>query len=154
VKHTFDWTEACPECKATGIYRGCGELPGAGVVCYKCKGTGERKGHIEWDDFEGKQLRDDVLRVYIHNPGIGVDADPIFGGMPYADWWEGKPFPKGSEMRWSVCPAWWYQGVGYKKKPRWDECVRCGAFSDCKHFGTKHRCWERWDRENPQDVEK
>lgn len=153
AKHVFELDCKCKDCGGTGLYVGLAERNGAAVLCYKCKGTG--KGHIklEWEDFDGRVERDDVTRVLECNPGICVGPNEEmgfsledFGGMPYHDWQKGKPFPPKSEMRKFTCPAWWYQTADYDSKPDWDECC-WGRFSDCKHFCTKERCWERWDEE-------
>jgi len=89
------------------------------------------------------------------NPGIGVGVLAergltleSFGGMPYKDWLNGKPFPAGSEMRDYTCPAWFYQSADYDRKPGWDWCTISGTFSGCSHFSTKEKCWERFDKEN------
>jgi hypothetical protein len=133
------------------------ERDGAGVVCHTCEGTGKCDRKIEWEDFEGKVKREDLERVYETTAGIMVGKGSgertfelsYFGGMPYEDWFNGNPFPTGSEMRNSTCPAWYYQSVDYKKKPDWDWCRGlCGcSFSSCKHFPDKAKCWERWDKE-------
>jgi hypothetical protein len=153
VKHTFDWTEACRACKATGIYIGFAEKNGAGVVCSDCKGTGELMHHVEWEDFEGKRRCEGVQKVYPYNPGVCLRPDTGKGGMDYDEWFAGMPFPRGSEPRSQSCPAWYYQGADYMKKPVWKECGY-GSFLACQHFGTKEQCWARWDRENPEEVSK
>jgi hypothetical protein len=139
--------EECPYCRGTGLYVGMGERAGAAIVCSECKGTGRKVTDFVWKSFTGRKKRDDICRVCRYNPGIAVDDDPVFGGMPYVDWDAGKPFPKGSEMREYVCPAEWYQGVDDRLKPHWDECIGCGRFSDCLHFGDKAYCWRKWDRD-------
>ena len=75
---------------------------------------------------------------------------PDFGGIPHADWEKGSGFARGTEDRAHTCPAWWWQMVDYKRKPRWDECLAYRAFSSCKHFANKAACWERHDREYPE----
>ncbi len=151
----FEVDAECEACKGTGIYVGIAERDGFGVQCHTCKGTGQEHLILEWKDFEGRKDREDVKQVLQVNPGIcaGIGKDKqftleSFGGMPYRDWQEGKPFPKGSEMRAFICPAWWYQSADYKRKPDWEECTGCGSFSGCQHFNKKHLCWARWDREN------
>jgi hypothetical protein len=151
---------ACYACRATGLYVGIAERDGAAVVCYRCKGSGCERVITEWDDFEGRQSRPEVTRVYQVNPGIVIGVGKgrefdleDFGGMPADDWRDGKPFPPGSENRNWTCPAWWYQSADYEKKPNWDECG-FGAFSSCKHFPEKSKCWARWDAEHvtPSNV--
>ena len=152
----FETDEKCQSCGGTGLYRGMAEGKGAAVVCAKCKGTGCHHFVHEWDEFKGRVTRENVQRVIAVNPGIGVGANEQyrledFGGMPYADWLDGKPFPEGSEMRRFTCPCWWYQGADYKRKPEWDECWKTlgHTFSRCEFFENKVACWARWDRENP-----
>jgi len=73
-----------------------------------------------------------------------------FGGMSCAEWWAGKPFPEGSEMRKYVCPAWWNQSADTDRE------FSCpispgGHFSGCPQFADKAACWERWDREGGRE---
>lgn len=153
----------CKSCKGTGIYVGFAEKSGAGIVCHTCKGTGCNQWNYPYDDFIEKKSRRDIKRVYEVNPGIaiGEGKDPSgkefylrdFGGMPYEDWLAGKPFPKKSENRKYICPAWWYQSVSNDKKPKWDECIGAGSFSECSLFNSKEQCWGRWDRENGNEDE-
>lgn len=144
---------ACQSCKATGLYVGMAERDGAAVVCHTCKGTGKDVHTFEYEDFTGRRHRKGVQQVYEVNPGIciGVGKErqyqlPDFGGMPYGEWVEGKPFTVGMENRAFTCPAWWYQSADYKKKPEWKEC-EFGSFSSCSSFTQKSKCWERWDKE-------
>lgn len=154
MKHTIEFDEKCKPCKGTGLYVGLAENDGAAVVCYICKGTACHHVKYEYDDFEGKEIRPKVTRVFEINCGIGIGEGENkgvtfkledFGGMDYTDWLEDKPFPPKSEMRKFTCPCWWYQSVD-GKKPSWKECGY-GYFSDCEHFSTKEKCWERWDEE-------
>lgn len=147
---------ACQSCKATGLYVGMGERDGAAVVCHTCKGTGKAVHKFEYEDFTGRKRREGVKRVYEVNPGIcigtgktGEYALPDFGGMPYGEWIEDKPFKIGMENRKFTCPAWWYQTANYDLKPDWDECNSNlgGTFSGCSEFCNKAKCWKRWDKE-------
>lgn len=150
--------EVCKSCKGTGIYVGLAEKNGAGVVCHTCKGTGCHQWNYTYDDFLERKINRDIKRVYQINPGVvmceGVDSSGKefslrdFGGMSYDDWSAGKSFPKRSENRKYVCPAWWYQSADYDKKPKWDECIGAGSFSGCSLFTAKEQCWRRWDTEN------
>lgn len=153
MKHKIEFDCKCDSCKATGIYTGLGERDSFGVVCHSCKGTGKVHRIIKYEDFNGRRRKKGLKRVLKVNPGIccGTGGDltlESFGGMPYKDWFQGKPFPLGSEMRHFTCPAWWYQSADYEKKPRWDWCRGFCAFADCLRFPTKEECWERWDSEN------
>ena len=141
----------CDSCGGTGLYVGMGERDGFAVQCHTCEGEGVVKKTFRWRDFEGKKDRPNVLRVLQVNPGIcaGVGnghSYEDFGGMDYAEWRDGKPFPPRSEMREFTCPAWWYQSADYRLKPDWKECG-FGAFSSCQHFPNKASCWARWDAE-------
>jgi hypothetical protein len=151
VHHRIEYDCKCQSCNGTGIYVGMAEHDGFGVVCNSCKGTGCTHRVIEYDDFDGLKKIDNVKQVVQCNPGfcLGVNEKytyKSFGGMSYEDWWSGKKFMTGSEMRQFVCPCWWYQTADYKKKPDWREC-EWGSFSLCSHFATKEKCWERWDKE-------
>lgn len=154
--HVIGYDCVCTDCKGSGIYVGMAEKDGFGVVCYKCKGTGQRHEKIEYDDFDHKKKLQ-LVRVLECNPGIGVGIAPekgfteeSFGGMPYEDWFAGKPFPLKSEMRAFVCPAWWYQSANYDLKPEW--CREYGfglsSFSSCDRFPQKELCWQRFDKEH------
>lgn len=157
--HKIEYDCQCKACKGTGLYVGLAEHDGFAVVCHRCDGTGKRHEIIEYDDFDGKEKRKGVIKVLETNPGIVAGVNPEqgftlenFGGMPYEDWLKGKPFPARSEMRQFTCPAWWYQSADYEKKPDWDWCRACGSFSGCKHFATKEKCWERFDKEQVASV--
>jgi hypothetical protein len=128
---------------------------GAGVVCSTCKGTGCHDLIIEYDDFEKRKAAVGVVWVYECNPGIGVGqggghAFKDFGGISYSEWIGGSKFLPGTEMRNYVCPAWWFQSSGSRKKPEWRECKLGNRFADCILFPLKNRCWERWDMENKE----
>lgn len=152
---------ACQSCKATGLYVGMAERDGAAVVCHTCDGTGKAVHQFEYEDFTGRKQRKGVQQVYQVNPGIcigkGKDKEytlPDFGGMPYGEWVEGKPFADGMENRKFTCPAWWYQSADYDRKPEWKECRIGGCFSDCESFKNKAECWKRWDKEFGQKKAK
>ena len=149
----IEFDEKCKICNGTGLYSGMGEDPNCAVVCHTCNGTGCHHFVHEYDDFEGKILSDKIKHVYEVNPGIKVGGGggyefSDFGGMPYSDWIQNKPFIPGMENRRFTCPAWWYQSADYEKKPRWPECIGVGSFSGCEQFDHKEKCWDRWDKEN------
>jgi hypothetical protein len=153
--HVIEFDKRCQDCKGTGVYKGFAENDGFAVICFTCKGTGCYHTKYEYDDFEGKIFDSSIHTVLKTNPGIGIGIDKkqnlskdSFGGMPYQDWWEGKEFPKKSEMRKFVCPAWWYQSADYNLKPNWKECNGHGIFSSCKKFCNKEECWEKFDQEH------
>ena len=146
--------EKCPACNGTGIFVGMAEKDGAGVVCHKCNGTGCFRFVHEYEEFEKREERIGIRRVFETNPGIMIGENEHlglkdFGGVSYRDWLDGKPFPDKSEMRKFTCPAWWYQCVHNYLRPHWDECYSAlgGRYSDCKHFADKEKCWERFDKE-------
>lgn len=152
ARHKLEFDTKCSACRATGLYVGMAERDGAAVICSRCKGTGCHRLVIKYEDFEGRKPRERVERVYRTNPGICIANGngytlEDFGGIPYEAWVAGEGFPPGTENRRSTCPAWFYQCADDSKKPDWEECLPCGAFSSCKQFPNKHRCWERWDKE-------
>ncbi len=142
--------QECTACDGTGLYVGMGERDGAAVVCSRCSGTGCHE--YSYEPFRGMKVQPGVTRVFERNPGIciGMGGGKFelsdFGGMPAKDWVPGAKFPAGSENRMCTCPRWWYQGVDVTTG-HWPECRACwgGSFSDCDHFPTKAKCWERWD---------
>ena len=151
-EHSFTYTCECEACKGTGLYVGLAERTGAAVVCHDCSGTGARTVTLHWKDFTERKRRPNVIRVFEVNPGIVIGASvqsglKDFGGMPYDDWLQGKPFPPQSEDREHTCPAWWYQTADYTRKPDWKKCWACNTFSKCSHFGTKDACWRQCDCE-------
>ena len=154
--HVIEFQQVCKSCDGTGVYVGFAEQEGYSVICNTCEGKGWHKTKIEYDDFNGLKRRDKIERVLEFNPGFSVgrvkkltekESFEKFGGMSYDEWLEGKPFPPKSEMREYVCPAWWYQTVNYKLKPKWKECCCAGSFDDCKNFTNKNECWQKWDKE-------
>lgn len=153
MKKKIEIEYACKACEATGLYVGMAEKDGAAIVCNVCKGTGKAVHKFEYEDFSGLKGRNDVKQVFETNPGIFIGEGKAqfklsdFGGMSYAEWLKGLSFGPGTENRKFTCPAWWYQSVNCKLKPDWKECRLGGAFSDCKEFPNKAKCWERWDKE-------
>lgn len=150
-EHTKTVKTECTACGGTGLYVGMGEGDGFAVQCSRCKGTGEETRTFRWRDFEGRKVREGVVRVLEVNPGIIVGTDSghsvdAFGGVDYATWLNGEGFPPGSEMRDFTCPVWWYQSADYNRKPKWSKCG-LGQFSACKHFANKAACWTRFDEE-------
>lgn len=152
----------CKVCYGTGVYQGFAEDENSAVVCYDCKGTGKYCYKFEYEEFTKRKHRDDIEWVYQTNCGIKVGQGDgykysDFGGMSYKDWLEsGGKFPPRSEMRKSICPAWWNQNVDGSNKPDWcyKEAKFClGAFSSCKWFDNKRECWARWDKEFGDEKE-
>jgi len=152
MKHIFKQKVKCKKCGGTGIYKGFLEKGRVGVVCRDCEGRGWIEMKFTWEDFEGKEIRDDIDRVVECNPGICINEEERFGGMPYKDWLKGEPFPPRSENRKYTCPCRWYQVADYSKAPRWEECKRIigRTFQGCPYYEEKEKCWERWDREQTQ----
>jgi hypothetical protein len=151
----------CRSCGGTGVYVGFTERDGFGVVCSTCRGTGCERLRQEWHPFTGRRRCHDVTRVLKNNPGIctgsgrdGEFTQEDFGGIPYEDWLAGRGFPKGSEMRKFTCPAWWCQSADYARRPDWEECHDNPGlrFSSCRHFHDRAACWERFDREQPEEA--
>lgn len=156
----IEFDEECSSCKGTGLYAGMAEKDGFAVVCHTCNGTGKHHFKHTYNEFTGRKEKQGIKRVLETNPGICVGIGTTeegeiltiesFGGIPYKEWAAGLSFPKGSEMRKYVCPAWWYQCANYKQKPEWKDCIGMGSFSSCKCFKTKEKCWERFDIKGPK----
>ena len=149
--NVIEFDEKCKNCGGTGLYTGMAERDGAAVVCHTCEGTGCHHVKLEYEDFEGRQKHETAKRVYAANPGICIGAGDghkleDFGGLTLEEWEAGKSF-NGTEDRKYTCPAWWYQIADYKKKPKWEKCLGCGAFSSCEHFSEKEECWAQFDKE-------
>lgn len=149
------YAEECDACSGTGLYVGMAERDGFAVVCSKCRGTGRVKCSALL--FTGRKDRLDVRveRVLEVNPGICVGRVPgggmdSFGGIGIEAWKAGRGFPRGSEMREHVCPAWWFQCANYRLKPEYPGCIHAGIFSKCIHFRTRAACWMQWDAEHPE----
>jgi len=135
----------CSDCRGTGLYIGFAEGEGTAVICSRCKGTGEKMlTYIPFTKRNSPPQK--VKRVFQTNIGYRTAVNNPHG-MSVEDWESGKPFPVKSEDREHSCPAWFYQSADYEKKPNWDWCLGCGAFAECRHFTTKDKCWERWDKE-------
>lgn len=152
MKKVFEVKQVCSKCNGTGLYVGMGKRDGAAVVCHTCNGTGCHHFMHEYEEFTERQDRADIKRVYQTNPGIAIGCGrgytlEMFGGISYDEWKAGGTFKRGTENRMCTCPAQWYQCADYSKKPEWAKCGY-GAFSDCPHFGLKHKCWEQFDKEN------
>lgn len=144
----IEHTEVCPACKGTGLYRGMAERDGFAVVCNQCKGTGAFRYVHEYDPFVERRPSAGVSRVVETNPGICLGDGPglDFGGLPYRDWAEGKPFPVGSEMRNYACPRWWTQCRGGQQ-------FECNgslgvSFPNCRKFANKDECWREYDEQS------
>ena len=156
AKKVIEWEQECRSCGGTGIYRGLAEGNGFGVVCSICNGTGRQEMRFEYAPFRGRRKVADIVQVIQKNPGIGIGCSKekgfdfeSFGGIPYKDWWDGKKFKHGTEMRNFVCPMWWYQSVDVDKKPNWKVCGNSWgkSFESCSRFKCKDECWARYDKE-------
>lgn len=152
MKHLIEADCQCSSCGGTGVYVGICERDGAAVVCHSCDGTGKGHIRIEYEDFEGRRVNSKIERVFETSSGIVIGTGngkfklSDFGGMPYQDWLDNKPFPKESQMRQFSCPRWYAQSTN-KDKPDWKECTLVGAFSGCDHYPNKDKCWKRYDKE-------
>jgi hypothetical protein len=141
----------CSSCKGTGIYVGACERDGAGVVCNICKGTG--KLTLNYIPFKGRQLRNDVKRVFEGSSMYIIYANDYedYGwngetihfsqmGIPYEDWLKGgQPLP----LRELVCPL---QHTGQEFKWRLCNDLHGGFISDCPHHKELEKCWAAYDR--------
>jgi len=148
--HYIEIEQQCSSCKGTGLYFGMAERDGFAVECNSCKGAGKSVYKYSWREFEGRKFSEEAKFVVKSNPGIvlglnnGEFTPEDFGAVLYQEWADGCEMP---EMRMHTCPAWWYQGVNYDLKPRWDECIGCGSFVGCENFKSKDKCWDKWDSE-------
>jgi len=57
----------CPKCAGTGIRVGPRHGKGVGAVCVLCDGSGKRP--FTFKPFIGRNMRDDVVRVFAINAG-------------------------------------------------------------------------------------
>lgn len=152
MKKIIEFEQQCDSCGGTGVYVGMAERDGSAVICRTCEGTGKYYFKYTYEEFTEKKIKTGIKRVYQNNPGIGIGEKEgtckleDFGGMSYEDWFAGKKFKKGMEMRKYTCPAWYYQSADYKKKPNWEECIGIGSFSACLSFKNKEKCWEKFDK--------
>lgn len=147
----------CTACGGTGLYSGMAESNELAVVCHRCRGTGSMTSRFH--PFTGRKPMPGIRRVLQANPGIKAGAGSgyvleDFGGLPIEDWFPGRVFPVGTEMRRFSCPRWWNQCVG-RPMNEWTECCNNlgRSFSQCIHFPMKSKCWTRWDHERDASTE-
>jgi hypothetical protein len=154
----FEVFEKCQKCNGTGLYCGISERDGAAVVCYQCDGTGKNRFVHEYEEFTEREKAENVKRVYQTNPGICIGENDSgltledFGGMPYQDWLDEKPFERGMEDRKHTCPRWYYQGLnlglaGCRTKFAWCKGRLGDCFSNCVRFKDKEKCWKQFDED-------
>ena len=153
AKKKIEYNENCKACSGTGLFSGPGEGKGFAVVCEACKGSGCIQKVLEYENFTGRILRDDVKQVLECNPGITIEIDKKkninyknFGGMDYDDWLKGKKFKPGMEMRKYTCTFWYYGYINPKIRPKWKKCSYL-SFHTCSHFKEMKKCWKEWDKE-------
>ena len=155
----FECDIECSACKGTGIYKGYSEHDGAGVICTKCNGTGMVHINYEFKEFTGRNIREDINRVYETSGGFvitdqdvttseGRDIKFSESGVSYKDWLNGEE-PK--PIRDLHCPLLHFnqgsdEGKAFKKcdkmcesKLDWGDLI-----SNC---AKKHRdkCWKLYD---------
>lgn len=83
----------CDACKATGIYRGCAEPQGVGVICQKCDGSGSTT--ITYTPFDRRKLRNDISTVqYSRGSLIALGVGPHGKAVTYDEFLMGKLPPK------------------------------------------------------------
>jgi hypothetical protein len=152
----IEWVEECSSCKGTGVYVGCLERDGYGVVCSDCKGTGKIYQSYIYNEFTERKRRDKIHTILESNAhicvGIGKDKEGNqleFGGIPYPLWEQGFGFPIGSEMRNYTCPRQWVQMINngskrFSKVFDWD-CNAYRGFDNCKEWKNKSDCWRNFD---------
>ncbi len=74
----------CEDCEGTGIYRGCFEPEGTGVVCRACDGSGRQT--MTYTPFISRKLREDVRKV--RHPSY--DAEVGSGEISYQQFLAGE----------------------------------------------------------------
>ena len=157
----LEFDQMCDACKGTGVYQGLAERDGAAVVCYECKGTGIVHTIIKYENPPAHRLfKWGVERVYEWSGGLVIGKSEelgltleSFGGMPYQDWLDDKPFPPKSENRAFMCPTWWYQGKTPRHEIDWCEAHLGMRFNRCPKFCDRAKCWERWDTDRAKERE-
>lgn len=156
---TIEMDIECQECKGTGVYVGMAERDGAGVVCYKCDGTGKFHYKYEYTPFTERKIRRGLKRVYkksysyvlapevINFEGIG-EIDLTKEGVSYEEFLDGK-MPK--HIKKLGCPMLADQGACHSIEGFCDKCYDLGLglggyISDCENYKNKDDCWKRFDK--------
>lgn len=150
----------CEDCKGTGIYVGIAERGGAGVICWRCKGTGSIKVRVTFKKFNGRGIREGIKRVF-HPSSYVLKADdsdttdkngkPVTFhysryGATYEEWLKGKDPTPMEELE---CPyEHTKQGLQSKDvnglyKTRCSNADLLGRYiSHCKFHNHKAKCWK------------
>jgi hypothetical protein len=136
------------------------ERDNCAVICVDCEGTGGVE--VEHDLFEGRVLRNDIVRVFGSSCGyVHTDKDVEgengvvyeFGkyGCTYEEWLAGAE-PKPMEQLY--CPyIWKNHGIGHEPLARCKEMTGCGQISRCGYYNDKAQCWkEYWAKQKEGDV--
>jgi len=152
----FEHDVECYECKGTGIYKGCAERGGAGVVCQRCKGTGMIHIKHTYEPFIGRKIHPNVNRVYQTSARfIITDEDTeldgkVFkfseAGVSYADWLEGKNPKPIKELH---CPLQHFiQGTPIGEFLKEKGPCRDKLRLDISKCAEKHKeeCWEYYSK--------
>ena len=144
----------CPDCKGTGLYKGCCEHGSCAVVCRKCGGTGYTT--FKYNEFTGKKVREGITRVFGKSCGfVHMSEDYRYEdgrtlhfsryGCTYQDWLNGvEPRP----MEELVCPYYYYNnGIGNEPLDKCRKNLEWGdRISECKKYNDKVKCWEEFNR--------
>ena len=149
----------CKSCNGTGIYVGFGERDGASVICKSCSGTGKQHFEMEYKEFKGIKTRDDITRVYKHNPGYCISPKIInfkeFGiidltkeGVSYEEFKNGKTPGYIEQLE---CPMLADQSACHNIPGFVDKCNELHdgslwgiSLSKCTYQKNKAQCWERF----------
>ena len=140
----------CPDCKGTGLYKGCCEKDDCAVVCTTCKGKGYTT--YEYNEFTGKKVKEGIKRVFGKTCGFVHSAYDYkcedgkvmhFSeyGCTYEEWLNGaEPRP----MEELVCPYYYNnRGIGSEPFEKCRESIGLGNFiSECKYYENKAQCWK------------
>lgn len=153
----------CRSCNGTGVYIGMAERDGAAVVCRTCKGAGKEHFVLEYTEFTGRKLREDVKRVYLSGHGYVIaprqlDVDGIgrvdlgAEGVSYDEFLSGK-LP--THIKALGCPMMADQLACHAVKGFTDKChyLNGGWLSyipRCANRANMAECWGRF--EEARDV--
>ena len=147
----------CPSCKGTGVYQGMGEGEGTAVVCHRCNGTGAYQYSYSYKDFTGRNVVENVERVYLSGMGFKLglgkinfsevgEIDMDKEGVSYPEFINGKKPEHIKELAWPMRAD---QGECHKRPGFVDKCNDLNGgwvsmITKCKKYLHKKECWKRF----------
>ena len=146
----------CPQCRGTGLYKGCCEKDDCAVVCTNCSG----KGYViyRYNDFTGKKVKEGVTRVFGKTCGFVHSSHDYkcedgkilhFSqyGCSYEEWLNGKEPRPMEEL---VCPYLYYnKGTGSEPLDKCRKNLELGMrISECKYYKDKAECWKEFNNKD------